>query len=242
MLVALWTAFLFGACMSNRMVRENLPFPDVVTKLTGKPVLLLVADYPLEGRLIGMEDDDLIVQGVKETWRLPASCVSVIQTDSGGHGAKGMAIGGLFGAILGGAGGWLVAREAATSDVSAIGHPVTLGVAVGGAAAGIIVGAGRKTIRQFRFSTQAEIYVLHEEAGETLTPSEIKMFGVFEDLKKENEQLLLVQTVRYGEDHFLILYDIFDGQNYLTRIRKVNSGYIRTQEEKIRNYFSRIAK
>jgi hypothetical protein len=149
-----------------------------------------------------------------------------------------MAIGGIIGGAVGFAGGWLAAREASESDVNAVGHPVTLGLLVGGAGVGMILGAGSKTVKQYPFSSTAEIYVLHEEVGKDITPAEIKLFSVFDDLKEENEQLLLVQIIRYDESKYLLLYEVNSGNEYRTKIKKVEPDYLLQQSEKINQVLS----
>ncbi len=229
---------VISGCVSTKVIKEESALDVIADQYKGRNVTLYILDNFFTCTLKELRNGELTLCEDSSGMTIPGECVTQIRIDSGGRGTKGMMIGGMIGGALGFAGGWLVAREASESDANAIGHPISLGLMVGGAGAGMILGAGSKTIRQYHFSSPAKPYILHDEVGEDITPAEIKLFSVFDDLKTENTQLLLVRIIQYGDNRFLLLYDIASNGEYITKIEKVDENYLNFQKEKIKKVLS----
>lgn len=229
---------VYVSCVSTKVIQDETSLALLTERYTGKTATVFILQHPVECWLGGVQDKQLRVLAGRSEILIPVECVSKIRVDSGGRGTRGMVIGGLIGGALCGTGGWLAAREAASTDVNAIGHPVTLGMFVGGAAAGTIIGAGSKTVIYYTYKPSAEIIVLHEEVGEEITPAELKLFSLFDDLKKDAGLLLMVQIIRYGEGRFLLLYEMAVNTEdvntkYFTKIKIVDQNYIEKEKKKI---------
>ncbi len=224
---------VFVSCVSTKVIEDKTTLESLTEKYAGKMATVYILQHPVECRLAGLHENQLKVLGDSSEILIPAECVTKIRVDSGGRGTRSMVIGGLIGGAICGTGGWLAAREAASTDVNAIGHPVTLGLFVGGAAAGAIFGAGSKTIKYYSYTTTAKTVILHEEVGEEITPAELTLFSLFDDLKKDGEQLLMVRLIGYGEGQFLLLYEVTVKGEYYSKIKITDKDYIESEKQKI---------
>ena len=234
--------FLISGCVSTKVMKEESTLESLIEKYRNKNVNLFILNNSFSSTFKDLKNGDLIIMVDSSEMVIPVGCVTQIRIDTGGRGTQGMIIGGIIGGTLGLTSGWLAAREASTSDINAIGHPVTLGMFVGGASVGAIIGAGSKTVKHYNFSSTAKSYVLHTEVGEDITPAEIKLFSIFEDLKQKYALLLLVRIIHYGENSYLLVYDVVFNGEYLTKLEKVDENYLQVQKEKINKVLSSSGK
>lgn len=221
------------SCGSRKVVLPETDWDTVIRQSTGKVTYLGLSDVMYPCTITGLQSDVLRIQHDSVTLTIPSAVISKVRIDTGGRGQGYRIAGALIGGAIGATAGYLVGKKLADSTGSAIGHPVSVGLIIGGTIGGAWLGGGRKTELYYPFTTNVSRYTLHEEVGEDILRAEIKMYDLFEDLPQANEEILLMQILKFGEGRYLLLYDLKTGDTLDVRWKEADTAYLERQHQKI---------
>jgi hypothetical protein len=59
------------------------------------------------------------------------------------------------------------------------------------------------------------------------------MYSLFDDLRQDQEEILLVQILRYGNNKYLLLYDLKTPDGYDVKWKTVDETYLDLQKKKV---------
>lgn len=222
------------SCASSSGVKSEEEWKASGQNRTNSDVVIYINHVDVRCRLVQATSNNLTVMVDGKQKELPTEIVSRILFP--GSKKKRTIIGASIGTLLGGVAGFFAgdAINEGKASASDLGHPVSMLLIIGGGASGAWLGNWGSGATEYQISQTTEPYQIHEALGQEITPSEIKMYGLFEGLVTEDDQLLQVQVFKLSNSKYFLLMDVRRFGEYAVDWMVVDDQFIATQREKIK--------
>lgn len=235
-----WTVsfacLLLAACGENLRTVHNPKWQEVIDRNKISGATIYVDDVDFSGKIIEMSSDVLVIERYGQRMELPADAVSRVVVPYQGSKKSAHIIGGVVGGGIGLAVGY-VAADAASNQKGAkkLAHPLSLLSIIGGTVGGVLVSDMFLKGDNYVMSNVLNKYLLHPTIGSEVTPVELKMYKIFDDLPLDkDEQILQVQVFHFGSNKYLVLYDTATGDRYNVKWKVADAAYLESQKAKIK--------
>lgn len=232
-IVTMQAAWLVS-CASSSGVKRVEEWKVSGQSRTNSDVVVYINHVDVRCRLVQATSDKLTVVEDGKQKDIPTEVVSRIVFQ--GSKKKRTIIGASIGTLLGGVAGFFVgdAINEGPASASDLGHPVSMLLIIGGGSAGAWAGTWGSGATEYAVGHPPGPYQIHEALGQEITPSEIKMYSLFEGLVAEDDQLLQVQAFKLTNNKYFLLMDVRRFGEYAVDWVVVDEQYVAAQKEKIK--------
>lgn len=227
---------LSTGCGSSSGLKTEDDWRRTGSRRVNTPAVVYVNSVDIHCKLLSARQDYLIVSVDGKERQIPSEVVSKVVFSGSESRKSRMILGSSVGTVVGGLAGYFVGREANSGRESAsnLGHPAAILLIVGGASAGAWMGGRGTSSEAYTVRGSVTPYIMHESLGEELTPAEIKMYGLFEGLVGEDDQLLQVQTFKLNNEKYFLLMDVRRYGEYAVDWTTVDEAYISAEKGKVK--------
>ena len=227
---------LFTGCTFNvRVVKEEDVLSEKmlqrVQQLKNEYAVVQVASYKIPCKILGADDQRLIIADLEVIRELPLRAITRIEPYD-----KSISFSSMVGYTMAGVTGGFLGYLAAQKTVD--GHNADE-ARIAGASAGAIL--GMLVIHGFSYDTDEvemnghlKLVELVPGSSSPIKATTIQQNGLFQDLVlNAGETLTQIRIYTYDTGKYILMYEVYNGQNLTLRWQVVEENYIQREKQKI---------
>ncbi|MCB0490672.1 MAG: hypothetical protein KDC99_19520 [Cyclobacteriaceae bacterium] len=234
--VLLSTLLLISGCVYNvRVVDEEKRLSEktlsAIQQIKNQYAVIQVAGYKIPGKILGADDQKLIIADLEVIRELPLMAISKIEPYENSVDFSSLAGYSLAG-VTGGFIGYLAGQKLANGDNA---NEAKIAAASAGAALGMLM------IRNFSYdddeidlNSHLKLMELIPGSSSPIMATAIQQNGLFQDLTlNAGETLTQMRIYGYDTGKYIMMYEVHNGQQLVLRWKIVEEGYIQQEKQKI---------